>query len=128
MTVRGSGQHRTGQQSPQERFASVVEALLTTTDATREGRGFGSSALKIGGRIFAMLSGERFVVKLPAPRVDALVAAGQGDRFDPRRNGRVMREWLALSPSSGQGWLPLAREAMDFIGGVGGSAGESPHR
>jgi hypothetical protein len=66
-----------------------------------------------------MLSGERFVVKLPAARVDALVATGEGDRFDPRRNGRVMREWLALSPSSGQGWLPLAREALDFVRGAG---------
>jgi hypothetical protein len=25
-----------------------------------------------------------------------------------------MREWLSLDPDSGQGWLALAHEALDF--------------
>ena len=79
-------------------------------------RGFGSSALKIDDRIFAMLSSKgQFVLKLPRERVDALVAAGDGERFDPG-HGRLMKEWLAVEPTSAQSWLALAREAMAFVG------------
>jgi hypothetical protein len=54
------------------------------------------------------------VVKLPKARVDALVAAGEGRRFDPG-HGRLMKEWLSLEPVSELEWLPLAREAMAFV-------------
>jgi hypothetical protein len=47
-------------------------------------KGFGSSALPVNTKIFAMLSFERkFVVKLPKKRVNELVASGSGERFDP---------------------------------------------
>ena len=68
------------------------------------------------GKIFAMLWRGRLVVKLPRARVDALVAAGEGERFDPRRDGRVMREWLVLETASQVEWLALAREALTFVG------------
>jgi hypothetical protein len=57
----------------------------------------------------------QFVVKLPRRRVDELVAAGDGDRFDPG-HGRLMREWLALGPGSSLDWVGLASEAMEFVG------------
>ena len=64
-----------------------------------------------------MLSAEkRLIVKLPRERVDALVDAGEGERYDPRRNGRVMREWIVMKPRSKASWLQLAREALDFVG------------
>jgi hypothetical protein len=53
------------------------------------------------------------VVKLPARRVDALVEAGDGIHFDANK-GTPMREWLSLDPGSGQDWLALAGEALDF--------------
>jgi hypothetical protein len=55
----------------------------------------------------------QLVVMLPRQRVDALIAAGIGTRFDPG-HGRLMKEWLALNPSADQEWLPLAREALEF--------------
>ena len=76
---------------------------------------FGSNGLRINGRIFAMLSSEnRLVVKLPGERVAALVASGDGVQFDPRHDGRLMKEWLVLKPSSKIEWLELAKEAMAF--------------
>ncbi|HEU5426148.1 MAG TPA: hypothetical protein VFU74_04715 [Actinocrinis sp.] len=75
---------------------------------------FGSNALKIGGKIFAMLVRDSLVLKLPRRRVDELVDAGEGVRFDPR-GGRPMTEWLVLDPASKLGWLPLAAEAMQFV-------------
>lgn len=104
--------------SPQECYAAIVEALLNeadVTDGSSEQRGFGSSELKVGGKIFAMLSKDRLVVKLPRRRVDALIAAGAGDRFDPRRDGRLMKEWVTIPATAQDQWLPLAREALRFV-------------
>ncbi len=64
-----------------------------------------------------MLVTRKLVVKLPKSRVDALVASGDGERFDPHHDGRFMREWLVLAPESGVTWLPLASEAAAFVGG-----------
>jgi hypothetical protein len=101
--------------TPSQRYAAVVKAFAGKPGVTygNGGRGFGASSLKVGGRIFAMLaSGDHFVVKLPRLRVDALVTKGQGTRFDPRHNGKVMKEWFVVG--SEKRWLPLAQEALEF--------------
>lgn len=102
----------------EERFATLVEKLLNSPGVTppSDGKRFGSSGLKVQDKIFAMLSGGRLVVKLPKARVDALVASGDGERFDPRKNGQLMKEWLVVGPASDVDWLALAREAMEFVG------------
>jgi len=103
--------------TPEERFATIVEALLSNADVTppSDGKGFGSSGLKIHNKIFAMLVEGKLVVKLPKPRVDALIASGDGERFDPRHDGRLMKEWVTVEPTSEEEWLNLAREAMEFV-------------
>jgi hypothetical protein len=103
--------------TPEERYAMVVEALVGedgVTPGSAEKRGFGSTELQVGGKIFAMLNKGRLVVKLPRQRVDALVAAGAGERFDPG-HGRLMKEWVAVASESQEEWLPLAREALAFV-------------
>jgi hypothetical protein len=107
--------------SPAERFDALVAAFAAApsvtppTDDPRAQRGFGSMALKVKEKIFAMLVGDRLVVKLPRARVDALVTAGDGERFDPRHDGRVMKEWLVLAPRHEHDWLSLAQEAMTYV-------------
>jgi hypothetical protein len=93
----------------------LVDELLGCPGVTPPsgGSGFGRSALRWEKKIFAMLVRGRLVEKLPAPRVDALVAAGDGVRFDANK-GTPMREWFTLDPESGLPWVPLAREALDF--------------
>jgi hypothetical protein len=100
---------------PQDRYDDLVDALVGVAGIAppRGGSGFGRSALRFDGRIFAMLVRGRLVVKLPAERVDALVAGGEGVRFDANK-GTPMREWLSLEPASARSWLLLAREALDF--------------
>jgi len=105
--------------APEERYRTIVEALGTNSDVTRSSdlpasKRFGSSELRINNKIFAILVKGRLVVKLPKPRVEALIAAGEGERFDPG-HGRLMKEWISLEPTSEEGWLPLAREAMEFV-------------
>lgn len=104
----------------EQRYADLVRAFAGRPGVSQDGVGFGSSALKVGGKIFAMLSSHgEFVVKLPRDRVDVLVASGEGRRFDPGR-GRLMKEWLALRPASGLDWASVAEEAMAFVGPEGG--------
>lgn len=102
------------------RYAAIVKALAGRPGVTSEAagkKGFGSSGqLKVDNRIFAMLVRGSLVVKLPKERVDRLVEAGSGRRFDPRRDGRLMKEWLTISRASKLDWLLLAQEAMRFVG------------
>lgn len=98
------------------RFAPVVDAFARRSEVTYGGKGFGSSALKVNGKIFAMMTPDgTFVAKLPRARVDELVRLGKGEAFDPG-HGRVMKEWIALREAPAT-WLDLAREAHRFVGG-----------
>jgi len=99
--------------SVEEQFAALVETLTGSSEAVYETRakGFGTGTLKVNGRIFALLSSRgQLVVKLPRKRVDALVAEGVGERFDPG-HGRLQKEWLSVTNGE---WEPLAREALAY--------------
>ncbi|HET6411661.1 MAG TPA: hypothetical protein VFG53_06345 [Anaeromyxobacter sp.] len=89
---------------------SGFAAVLRDRRARRAqgGHRFGASALKLGGKTFAMVTRERLVVKFPPARVDELVRAGWGKRFQGSR-GRNMNEWFALTKD--HPWAELTREA-----------------
>jgi hypothetical protein len=73
--------------------------LAKERQVTYGGKGFGSTALKVKGKIFAMQSSKgEFVAKLPRGRVDELVRLGKGEYFDPG-HGRLMKEWLVVRPA-----------------------------
>ena len=99
-------------------YAKIVRALSSSagvTTGTKSRKGFGSSALRIKDKIFAMISLKGvFVIKLPKQRVNELVASGSGRRFDPGR-GRIMKEWIELDSVSQDSWLELAKEARSFV-------------
>ena len=71
-------------------FDEVAERLLREDEAVEQTRMMGSDGLKTGGKLFAMVSKGELVVKLPRERVDELVEAGAGHRFDPG-HGRLMK-------------------------------------
>ncbi|HTJ36493.1 MAG TPA: TfoX/Sxy family protein [Dactylosporangium sp.] len=98
------------------RFEQLVDMLTGEPGVTAPegGRAFGGNALKTGGRIFAMLAGGTLVVKLPAARVAAAIAAGDGGPFTAGKD-RPMREWLSVAPDRPAVWEPLAREALAFV-------------
>jgi len=99
----------------ESRYEDLIDELVGIDGVTppRGGSGFGRSTIRYQGKIFVMLVRGRLVLKLPTQRVDELVAAGDGVHFDANK-GTPMKEWLSLDPDSGQAWLPLAREALDF--------------
>ncbi|MGH8960038.1 MAG: hypothetical protein ACRDWT_02335 [Jatrophihabitantaceae bacterium] len=102
----------------EERFERLVDELTAADGVTPPsgGTGFGRSALRVHGKIFAMCVRDRLVVKLPRERVSELVTAGEGGHFDANK-GTPMKEWLALDPASEQDWSALAHEALAFVGG-----------
>jgi hypothetical protein len=97
----------------------LIQALSPETGVTVE-KGWGSSSvvLKARGKIFVMLVNDELVLKLPKSRVDELVDGSVGRRFDPRRDGRLMKEWIVLSAPKAS-WLELAREAFRFVSAAG---------
>ena len=104
-----------------EKVPAVLEPVVAAVGRSRgvsieRGWGAGTITLKASGRIFAMAQGDELVLKLPKARVDALVEASSGKRFDPRRDGRLMKEWIVLSRQRND-WVDLAREALRFVVG-----------
>src|ERR1700733_3448721 len=99
------------------RFEDLVTEFNDVDGVTppRGGAGFGRSALRYRGKIFAMFVRGALVVKLPADRTAALVAAGHGAHFDANK-GTPMREWFATDPDndSAANWSALAAEALAF--------------
>jgi hypothetical protein len=104
------------------RFLPVVAAFAKVRHVTVGGKGFGSTGLKVNGKLFAFVSSKgQFVVKVPKERVDELIRAGQAEQFDSG-HGRLMKEWAAIR-SVRVDWVALAKEAHLFVGG-----GRSPAR
>lgn len=114
----------TAARSPEDYFADLVDVLADEPGVTppapagRAARTFGSSALKVNNKIFAMLSGGTLVVKLPADRVRTLITADQGMPFDAGK-GKPMKEWLAVETFNHRAWEALSREALEFVRGMG---------
>jgi TfoX/Sxy family transcriptional regulator of competence genes len=72
------------------------------------GKMFGSTGLRTGKKFFAIWWHEQLVVKLPADRLEELVAAGQAEPFEPME-GRRMNGWVLLH--GGVEWDPVVTEA-----------------
>ncbi len=100
-------------ESHTDMFDAVVQAV-EHDPSTGKGRGFGSSGLKVGRKIFAMLVEGRLVVKLPHDRVQELIADGDGMPF-ALGHGRLMREWVAIPATDADRWIRLAEEARAFV-------------
>jgi hypothetical protein len=107
---------------PERQFELLVEHFLAEPGVTTPGeagrRGFGSSALKVNGSIFAMLTGGHLVVKLPRQRVAALIEQGAGEAFSAGK-ATPMKEWITVTADDGRTWRSLAAEALQFVGRAG---------
>jgi TfoX N-terminal domain len=111
-----SPKHRTAE----EGFAALVATLCEEPGVSKpdapaaSARRFGSSALRVDGRIFAMVSRGSLVLKLPPQRVADLIDSGGGHPYDAGK-GRPMKQWVSLDPERQQRWQDLATEALAFV-------------
>jgi TfoX/Sxy family transcriptional regulator of competence genes len=101
-------------QSESARFYEKQRSQMSRVPAITEKKMFGTTALCVRGKVFMFPWKERLVLKLPAERVDDLLASGNAKLFDPG-HGRTSKTWVALSAESHGKWARLAREARAFV-------------
>ena len=99
--------------TPQALFESII-ATHTRDAGVTKAKNFGSDGLRTGGKVFASLHKGQLLIKLPANRVESLVASGTASRFDPGM-GRTMKEWVVVAPDRAQDWPALAAESRAFV-------------
>jgi len=107
----------TDAQAREDLFWELAEDLLTEPSVARSTM-MGHPCLRANGAFFACMerSTGYLIVKLPAPRVTELVAAGQALPFTP--NGPVFREWAAFPVADRDEWVALLDEARTFVDSV----------
>jgi len=90
------------------------EELVAAAEGGPVSRGsmFGSQGLRTGTKFFAIWWREQLVLKLPPPRQESLLAAGQAVPFEPM-GGRRMNGWVVVDPTVD--WSPLVEEARAFV-------------
>jgi hypothetical protein len=96
-------------------------ATLMEQDGVTRSTMMGLPCLRIWTKFFAAYdraSGD-LLVKLPAARVDQLIADGSGGAVAP--SGRRFREWVAIAADDFQQWPDFLAEACAFVTGI------SPH-
>ena len=96
-------------------FWDIAQPLLLTGKAEK-GTMMGFPCLRVHGKFCASLekdSGD-LIVKLPAARVQELIASGEAVPFAP--NGRIFREWALLTDDDAARWEGYLQEAIAFVG------------
>jgi len=99
-------------QAALRRFAKLAEG--------EEGKvafraGFGTGAMFVGQKMFAVLDASgALVVKLPAERVQELIASGVGAPWHPG-TGRPLKEYVAVGVAHQGKWLGLAKDARTYM-------------
>lgn len=96
------------------RFCERQRQTLLSDPSITEKKMFGTTALCAGGKVFMFPWKDTLVVKLPASQVDALIAAGHAELFDPG-HGRTSKTWAAVFASASNRWPRLAQEAQAFV-------------
>ncbi len=95
-------------------FESVSRRLLDAHPGDERGRMLHSAGLKTAGTFYAFTTKGALVVKLPAARVDELIANGAGQPCAPAK-GRPMREWVRLTPADEGACAAYVLEARTFV-------------
>jgi TfoX N-terminal domain len=95
---------------PDDSWDDLVER--TRGGDVTPGKMFGSEGLRTGRKFFAIWWHDQLVVKLPADRLQELVAAGQAEVFEPME-GRAMNGWVVLHGEVP--WDPVVAEARDHV-------------
>ena len=103
-----------GRADTSRRFDELIARYVPDPQVSL-GTGFGKSrGLRVGGKVFAIFGERDLTLKLPGAKVDELVDAGAGTRFNPG-HGREMREWVTIPDSRAREWAVLADQARDFV-------------
>lgn len=95
-------------------YASVKEHFAKVAGVTVNA-GRGAQGLKVGKKMFAMFSKGDLLLKLPPERVEALIASGRGETYDPG-TGTVMKNFVLIPAAKKHSWIKLCEEAREAAG------------
>jgi hypothetical protein len=95
-------------------FERISRQLLDQHPGDERGRMLHAVGLKTAGRFYAFTTRGELVVKLPAARVNELIATGVGRPCDPTK-GRPMRQWVRLTPAHETACAAYVVEARNFV-------------
>lgn len=98
----------------------MMDNLLLAIPGVTGGKAFGYPAYRVAGRMFAFVGGPGIALKLPAARVQAMVALGGPYHAFQPVEGTVWREWLSIDHADPQAYhaeLALMEESAAFVGG-----------
>jgi hypothetical protein len=102
----------------QQLFDEVAARMVSSHEDIELGRALASEGLKVRGKLFGFVWKDKgIVVKLPAQRVTALIASGEGGVFD-RGRGTPMREWVCVWPEDVPRCEAYLAEARDFVASI----------
>ena len=93
-------------------FAEIV-ASYRYDSAIGLGKMMRAEGLQVHGKVFAFLSGETLVLKLPEETVTSLIDAGQARTYVVGK--RTMREWAEIPITEAASWADLAEQARTFV-------------
>ena len=94
--------------SIEQLFTQLLNHFLSQKEVKKQG-----NSLKYKKKMFLMLNNERFIVKLPAERVAALIESGEGLPYDAG-TGKQLKEWLIISRIDLESWIKFGEEAKAF--------------
>jgi hypothetical protein len=100
----------------QDLFWELIDELQAEDPRVDEGTIMGGRCARVAGEFLALVDfkGSGLVVKLPAHRVQELIASGKGQSFAPA--GRVFKEWASIPRRDRRLWLALLKEGIAFVG------------
>ncbi|WP_155858920.1 hypothetical protein [Candidatus Blastococcus massiliensis] len=108
----------TGDPNPlRDVFATAAARVLAQHPADEQRRMLSAPGLAAEGSFYGFVSGDALTVKLPADRVQELVADGRGLPCSPRP-GRPMREWVQIPASDVAACTDWLLEARAFVTGA----------
>ncbi|MGH8240113.1 MAG: hypothetical protein ACREXP_24295 [Steroidobacteraceae bacterium] len=98
----------------QQLFWTLASELQSHDSSLVEGTIMNGRCLRVGKEFLALVDykGSGLVVKLPRPRIAALIAAGLGQPFAPA--GRTFNEWVSVPKPDRSLWRTLLREGVVF--------------
>ena len=75
--------------------------------------GRGAQGIKLGKKLVVMFMKGDLLVKLPEERVSEIIAAGDGEPYDPG-TGKPMKNWVLVRETRRDLWIKYAEEAKGY--------------
>jgi hypothetical protein len=97
---------------------SIMDGLLLGMPGVKGSKAFGYPAYKVNGKVFAFVGGNGVAIKLPATRVQELVAGQGAMKPFEVADGVVWREWVSIDRPQSDDYaqdIDLFEESVSFV-------------